>query len=148
MQETVHDQWHVLATSARSDDRSRVLKYGRTFAVLDRFGNSCADGGEHGVYHDGTRFLSGAELKINGHRPMLLNSTVKGDDSLLAIDLTTPDLYQADRLAIPKGTVNVFRGMLLWVGACYEHFRVANLGLDPVRLRLSYHAEADFAYIF
>src|SRR4051794_13662585 len=98
------NQWYVLATASRSDDRTRVLKHGETFAVFDRFGDvECGGTGEQGLYHQGTRFLSGSDLQINGHRPMLLNSSVKDDDSLLAVDLTTPDVYENGRLVVPKG---------------------------------------------
>ena len=35
----VEHRFYILATSARVDDRTRVLKDGDTFAVLDRYGN-------------------------------------------------------------------------------------------------------------
>ncbi len=35
----VKDQYYVKATSALADDRTRVLKYGDTFAVLNRYGD-------------------------------------------------------------------------------------------------------------
>ncbi|MGZ5227617.1 MAG: glycogen debranching N-terminal domain-containing protein, partial [Burkholderiales bacterium] len=116
------NEWYVLATASRTDDRTRVLKHGETFAVFDRFGDAESNGAdEQGIYHQGTRFLSHSDFEVNGHRPMMLNSSVKDDDSLLAVDLTTPDLYEGGRLAIPKGTVHVFRTKLLWESACHEH---------------------------
>ncbi|MGZ5090503.1 MAG: amylo-alpha-1,6-glucosidase [Burkholderiales bacterium] len=143
------NEWYVLATASRTDDRTRVLKHGETFAVFDRFGDAESNGAdEQGIYHQGTRFLSHSDFEVNGHRPMMLNSSVKDDDSLLAVDLTTPDLYEGGRLAIPKGTVHVFRTKLLWESACHEHIRVANYGIDSVRLRLTFRTEADFADIF
>jgi hypothetical protein len=35
----VADEYYVRATSALADDRTRVLKYGDTFAVFNRYGN-------------------------------------------------------------------------------------------------------------
>ena len=35
----LHEQFYILATSSRADDRTRVLKHGDTFAVFDRFGD-------------------------------------------------------------------------------------------------------------
>src|SRR2546426_7513848 len=35
----LQDQFYILATSSRIDDRTRVLKHGDTFAVFDRFGD-------------------------------------------------------------------------------------------------------------
>jgi hypothetical protein len=46
----VKDQFYVLATSPFADDRTRVLKYGDTFAVLNRFGDIRSAGpGEQGA---------------------------------------------------------------------------------------------------
>ena len=57
---SLHEQFYIQATSSRADDRTRVLKSGETFAVFDRFGDLQPVGlGEQGIYHDGTRFLSG-----------------------------------------------------------------------------------------
>lgn len=142
-------EWSVLATSSRVDDRTRVLKHAETFAVFDRYGDTQSDGaGEQGIYHQGTRFLSHSEFQINGMRPMMLNSSVREDDSLLAVDLTTPDLYEGGRLVVPKGTIHVFRTKLLWDGACHEHIRIANYSMEHVRSRLSFRNAADFADIF
>lgn len=143
------EQWYVAATSSRTDDRTRVLKHGETFAVVDRFGDIHRIGaGELGIYHDGTRFLSRMELRINGRRPMLLNSSIRLDNSLLTVDLTTPDLGPAEHLTVRKGTVHIFRAKLLWQHACAEHLRIAHYGEEPVSLKLHLEFGADFADIF
>lgn len=145
----IEDRWYVLATSSRADDRTRVLKHGDTFAVFDAYGNIHHMGiGEQGLYHDGTRFLSHYEFNINGRRPMLLNSTVKEDNSLLTVDLTTPDLYYGDQLAIPKGTLHIFRAILLWEGVHYEHLRFSNYGEDEMTVDAAFDFDADYADIF
>src|SRR6185436_3984014 len=109
---SLHEQFYIQATSSRADDRTRVLKHGETFAVLDRFGDVQPVGlGEQGVYHDGTRFLSRFELRIGGRRPLLLSSTVKDENDLLAVDLTNPDIADRDgALILPRGQVHLFRG--------------------------------------
>jgi glycogen debranching enzyme len=145
----IEDQWYVLATSSRADDRTRVLKHGDLFAVFDRYGDIQRIGsGEQGLYFEGTRFLSHQELRVNGLRPMLLNSTVKEDNSLLAADLTTPDLYDGPALVVPRGSVHIFRAKLLWRNALQEHVRLHNYGMSSVQLRLSYAVEADYVDIF
>ena len=50
------------------DDRTRVLKHGETFAVFDRFGDIQPLGVRRatGLYHDGTRYLSRCELRLDG----------------------------------------------------------------------------------
>ena len=145
----IEHRWYVLATSSRTDARTRVLKHGEMFAVFDRFGDIQPIGtGEHGLYHQGTRFLSHFELRVNGQRPMLLNSSIRADNSLLAIDLTTPDLYEAGTLIVLKGTVHIFRAVLLWQAACHQHFRIVNYSQEPIALAVSLEFGADYADIF
>ena len=65
----VHDQYYILASSSRLEDRTRVLKHGETFAVFDRFGDVRPIGfGEQGLFHEGTRFLSQLQLRVDGQR--------------------------------------------------------------------------------
>ena len=46
----ISDRFYILSTSARIDDRTRVLKHGDAFAVFDRFGDVQGAGtGELGV---------------------------------------------------------------------------------------------------
>jgi glycogen debranching enzyme len=145
----VKNRWYVLATAALAEDRPRVLKNGETFAIFDRLGNIKPYGlGEEGLYHEGCRFLSRWELTVNERQPMLLNCTVKEDNSLLAVDLTTPDLYEEGRLVIPRGTVYLSREQVLWSGVHYERLRLTNYGNGRVALSLEWHYEADFADIF
>jgi glycogen debranching enzyme len=145
----VRDRFYVLATSSRVDDRTRVLKHGDTFAVFDRHGDVHAMGqGEQGLYHAGTRFLSRLELRLGDARPLLLSSTVKSDNALLAVDLTNPDVHAGGRLVLPRGTLHLFRGKFLWRGCCYERLRVTNYGRAPVSVRLALRLEADFKDVF
>ena len=145
----IAERWYVLATSSRTDDRTRVLKHGDTFGVFDRFGDVHSIGtGEHGLYHEGTRFLSQLELFVNGQRPMLLNSSVRQDNSLLTVDLTTPDFYDAGKLTVLKGTVHIARTRLLWHSACHECVRVANYGEQAVSLKVALDFRADYSDIF
>lgn len=145
----VREHFYILATSARIDDRTRVLKHGDTFAVFDRFGDIERYGtGELGLYHRDTRFVSRLTLKLAGDRPLLLSSALKDDNALLAIDATNPDIRRDGELEIPHGTVHIFRSKLLWERTCYERIRICNYGLDAVRLSLSIEFGADFADIF
>jgi glycogen debranching enzyme len=145
----IEDRWYVLATHSRHGDPTRVLKHGETFGLFDGYGDiPRAGGGEHGIYHQGTRFLSHFELRINGHKPTLLNSSVKQDNSLLHCDLTTPDLHEEGRLTVLKGTIHVARSRLLWDAACHERLEIVNYGAHPVALDLTVELAADYADIF
>jgi glycogen debranching enzyme len=145
----VEDQYYILATSSLADDRTRVLKHGETFAVFDRYGDIQPLGlGEQGLYHEGTRFLSRQILRLGRDRPLLLSSTVKDDNALLAVDLTNPDLTMDGHVVVPLGTLHILRTKFLWQGTCYERLRIYNYGLVAVDVPLSLQLDADFADIF
>jgi len=145
----VGDRWYVLATSSREGDPIRVLKYGESFALFDRFGDMPRAGsGEHGLYHEGTRFLSRYELRLNGKRPILLHSSVRRDNSVLSVDGTNPDLHEDGRLATVKGTLHLARSWVLWKAGCHERLRIENFGQAPVRLALTLEFGADYVDIF
>jgi len=145
----VDDDWYVLASSSRTDDQTRVLKQGETFGLFDRYGDIQHIGaGEQGLYHEGTRFLSRYELTINNHRPLLLNSTVKQDNSAMTVDLTTPDIYSGNEITIRSGTLHIFRAKYLLGGAQYEHLRLVNFGQTSLSLSLEIKFAADYFDIF
>ncbi len=142
----------VATATTRADERTRVVKEGETFAVFDRFGDIRSTDSieqEQGLYHRDTRFLSRLELTFGkGSRPLLLNSTITKDNTLLVIDLTNPGFCHEGDIAVPQDSVHLFRSKLLWKGACYEHLRIVNYGETPMVLPLHYHFAADFADIF
>ncbi|ATB27331.1 amylo-alpha-1,6-glucosidase [Melittangium boletus] len=144
----VEDQYYILATAAH-DELSRVLKCDDTFALFDRSGNIRALGRqEQGVYHEGTRFLSRLELRVNGQRPLLLSSSVVQGNTLLAVDLTNPDIRVGGKVVIPHGSIHIFRARFLGSGTCHERLRVQNFGQEPASLELSLEFDADFRDIF
>jgi glycogen debranching enzyme len=141
--------YHILAASSPADERTRVLKHGDTFAVFDHYGDIKPGGlGEEGLYHEGTRFLSGLLLELEGRRPFFLNSTVRGENDQLAIALTNPDLLRNEQVWLPLGTLHLALKKFLWKGVCYQQLSVKNHALEQVETTLSLHFEADFADIF
>ncbi|HEC19024.1 MAG TPA: amylo-alpha-1,6-glucosidase [Gammaproteobacteria bacterium] len=151
-EEVIHigEHAYVPATSSRLDDRTLVLKHGNSFAVFDRFGDIHALGhGEQGIYHQDTRFLSRLDLRLaDGRRPVLLNSTLKQDNSLLTVDLTIPEIHEDGRCMVPIDTVHVFRAKLLYQDICYEHLRLCNYGEKAVSIPFTLSFDADYADIF
>ncbi len=112
------------------DELARVLMHQDTFAVFDRAGAiSSAARHEQGLYHRGTRHVSRLDLRIDGQRPMTLSSTVVRDNTLLAVDLTNPDLSRDGTVALPHGSVHLFRGCILDDGICHQRLRVHNFSV-------------------
>ena len=125
--------YHILATSSRTDDRTRVLKHADTFAVFDYHGDIEPGGlGEQGLYHEGTRFLSCLSLDLEGGRPFVLNSTVRHENDQLVVVLSNPDLLSDGRIVAPFGTLCLTVRKFLWRGVCYQQIHVRNHALEPV----------------
>lgn len=145
----VDDQWYVSSTSSHTDDRTLALKQGEAFALFNRHGDIQRLGiGEQGIYFDGTRYLSHFGLLINDRRPILLHSTIRKDNTILDVDLTNPDIYEAGKLIIPKDTVHLYRGKIFWHGCCYEHIRLVNFSSDSIDVSLTFEFDSDFYDIF
>ncbi len=146
----VKEQYYILATSTRTDDRTRVLKHGESFGVFDRGGAIRPVGlGEMGLFHEGTRFLSAFELFVENQRPLLLSSTVRRDNALI-VDLTNPDSAEVPGTlgALARDTVHIFSISFLWETAWYARLRLHNYGLNAQDLTLSLRFAADYADIF
>jgi glycogen debranching enzyme len=145
----VRDRYYILATSSLADTRTHVLKHDDTFAVFDRLGDIAPIGeGHHGVYQDGTRFLSKSMLTIEGQRPMLLSSMVEKNNLLLVVNLTNPDIYVNGRIIIPRGVLHIGRFKFLWNRVCYEQVQVTSYSPAPLKAVLSIEFDADFADVF
>jgi glycogen debranching enzyme len=145
----VADEYYVRASSALVDDRTRVLKCGDTFAVLNRYGDIEDLGfSQFGLFHAESRHLSRFSMRLNQQQPLLLGSTVREDNAFLSVDVTNVDTALNTEDSLPRGTVHIFRSQFLGAASHYEHLRILNYGLVPVRLSLLFQFDADFADIF
>jgi len=145
----IKEKYYVLASSALADDRTRVLKYGDTFGVFNRYGDIEAVGhGQLGLFHVEARHLDRMTVRLGGRTPLLLSSTVRSDNAFLSVDLTNVDIAVENRSVIPRGVLHVYRSKFLADGVCYEQLRLANYGLGGIELPLSIEFGADYADIF
>jgi len=140
--------FYIPATGPATRPR-RTLKYGDTFGVFDSHGDiGASSGGPDGIFHADTRFLSRLEMLINGMQPLLLGSNVRDDNSLLTVDLTNPDIFFDQHLALPKDTLHIVRTVFLWRGTAYQRFGIQNHGDRPVSVQFSFGFGNDFADVF
>jgi glycogen debranching enzyme len=149
----LHDQYYIQSTSARLDDRNRVLKHGDTFAVFDRYGNIEPFGrNEYGVFHQDTRFLSRLAVRLwwgeSSTRLRLLSSAVKDDNAILTVHLTNPDIEEGKPGGLVQGSLHLLRAQALWRSALFDRLRIHNYGDRAVRFSLEIACAADFADIF
>jgi glycogen debranching enzyme len=143
-------QHYYIATSqSPTDDRARVLKYGRTFLVFDRLGDVQTTGmGEQGLFFEDTRHLSELMVLLWGTRPLLLSSTVETTNFLFTGDLANLDVSRNNEVVVPRGTLHVLRSRFLWSNTCYEEIEFVNHGLSELIVPFRTTFDADFADIF
>jgi glycogen debranching enzyme len=142
-------QYYIATTTSRSDDRARVLKYGRMFLVFDHLGDVRTAGlGEEGLFYDGMRHVSEFCLFLWNARPLLLSSTVATNNSLFTADIANLDVFRDGSIAINRGVLHLVRSRFLYEASCFENLRLVNHGLDPLQIPLNLSFDADFADIF
>src|SRR5687768_1892069 len=101
------EQFAIVTETDRTTAALRVLKHGDTFAVFNPHGDLVPSGtSEHGLYHDGTRFLSRLELLLSGRQPLLLSSTISDDNTVFVADLTNPDVIVNGHVAVARGLLH------------------------------------------
>src|SRR6266436_1223723 len=129
----VKDRYYILAQSSLAENKTSVLKSGDMFAVF-RHNGDIGDYGldQHGIYFEGTRYLSKFMFTVEGRHPLLLSSVVKDDNEFLAIDLTNPDIPKSDGERINKGDLHFLRKIFLKKHVFYEELRITNYGLKPM----------------
>jgi glycogen debranching enzyme len=146
---SIGQEFYVRATSSLADDRTRVLKYGETFGVFNRYGDIESLGPKaFGLFHMETRHLSRLAFYLGGRKPLLLNSTIREDNSLLSIDATNLDTQSPDNDYVQQGTIHVFRSASLSKSSCHMQFRFLNYGAQAHEVSLAFLFDADFADIF
>jgi glycogen debranching enzyme len=127
----------------------RTLKQGDAFAVLDVNGDiQFKPEGPGGVFFRDTRYLSQAELRINGKHPLLLSSFCRDDNSGLMVDLTNPDIRMDTDTPLPRDLIAIQRTKFLLHGIGYDRVGLRNFDSRPHKVRLSFHFDADFRDLF
>src|SRR5512132_1472871 len=135
----------VLITDLAS--KTLAIKEGETFLYSDLEGN-LDHGGDYGLglYHKDTRFLSHFRMEVSGRNPVLLSSSSERG-YMSYVDLTNPDLYDGDVVAVDQQTLNVRRIRAI-NGKLFERVRIKNYNPHPIALELGFSLAADFADIF
>jgi glycogen debranching enzyme len=140
--------FHVPATGLTTRARC-TLKYGDTFAVVDGHGDiGASPGGPDGLFHNDTRFLSHLKFLLNGCEPLLLGFSLRDDNTMLAVDLTNPDIHAGGQITVQQHTLHMVRSIFLWRNMAYQRLAIRNHGDRTVALRLAINFDNDFADLF
>jgi glycogen debranching enzyme len=143
------DQFYILATTSAADASARILKRSNAFLITDRLGNIRPLGFEmHGLFDNGTRFLSNLSVKFENTTFLLLSSRITEKNNFLIVDLENPDCQDKHGNFIPKGLIHLYRSVFLWDGCYYERIRFTNYSLNTMQFLFSLEFDADFRDIF
>ena len=135
----------ILVTDLAS--KTLAVKEGDCFLYCDLEGNlDHEDDFGLGLYDRDTRFLSLFHMSMSGRDPVLLSSSSERG-YMSYVDLTNPDLYDGDEIAVRQQTLNIRRIRAI-NGRLFERVRVKNYNPHAVRLDLGFDFGADFADIF
>lgn len=149
MEQKLTEQFSVLATTSLQEEKTFKLKYGDSFAILNKYGDIVPFyKSVQGLFHQGTRFLSEFQLRIDGLKPLYLSSDTREGNELITVDLTNPDIIADNKLQLAKGLIHIIRKKILWEGVYYEQIRTYNYGMEKIDLTLSLIFDADFNDIF
>lgn len=124
-----------------------TIKDNDLFLVTDTLGNIASSfrsdvNASMGLFCSDTRFLSRLELQIDGHSPVLLNSTANKGFSL-AVLCTNPKIANH----LPPDTLGIRRELLL-NGALFSTIEICNYSTNEVNFQLSLSFDADFVDLF
>jgi glycogen debranching enzyme len=121
---------------------------GKTFLSTTVAGDITPPGApDVGFFHDDTRFLSTLELKIGGHRTVVLSSSTEKTFAS-KIELTTGSLAQINSFDLPENTIHVRRQQLLASDVLYDSITFFNFNQSEAELLVEIALEADFVDVF
>ncbi|MGH9264134.1 MAG: amylo-alpha-1,6-glucosidase [Acidimicrobiales bacterium] len=135
------DPWTVSGEEPMgAPDGVVTLVQGSAFCISGRDGD-VSPGTPQGLFFRDTRFLSGVDLHLNGHRPEVLAAERTGPFSATFVLRSQPHAGQADSSLMVLRYRYVGRGMR-------EDIVVRNHGEEPAYCSLQVRFSADFANLF
>jgi glycogen debranching enzyme len=121
---------------------------GKTFLATSVAGDITPPGApDVGFFHQDTRFLSELELRIDGHRSVVLSSNTEKTFAA-QIELTTGNITLRDSFDLPENTIHIRREQLLHGDVLFDRFTFENFNLKSVDFTVEVVFDADFVDVF
>src|SRR5215469_5119245 len=121
---------------------------GKTFSATNVGGDIYPPGSpDVGFFHDDTRFLSHLELRIGGHRTVVLSSRTEKTFSA-QIELTTGNITLRDSFDLPENTIHIRREQLLVNDVFFDRMSFENFNLQPIEFVVEINYGVDFVDVF
>ena len=125
-----------------------TLVDGKTFLSTTVAGDIVPPGApDVGLFHDDTRFLSHLELRVGGHRGVVLSSSTEKSFAS-QVELTTGNITLRNSFDLPENTVHIRREQLLNGQIFFDRFTFENFNLAPVDLVIELTFDVDFVDVF
>ena len=146
----LENNFYIAVESSNTEKEPEVLNQRDSFALFNQHGDMRQVGkNTQGLYHNGTRYLSNYQLKLNSATPILLSSRVKSENNMFSVDLTNPDMrIPGTEMGLHKCDIYIGRSIFIREGALYEEIIVRNHAHQHVNLEMSISFEADYKDIF
>lgn len=143
------DLFSTLATSSLTEEKTFILKHNNTFAIFNKYGDILQyKGSAQGIFHQGTRFLSDFQMRIEGTLPLFLSSNLRERNEMFLVDLTNPDIIVNQEVKLEKDIIHIMRQKVLWESVYYEQIFFHNFGQEDVDFDVEFTIDADFDDIF
>src|ERR671923_1895306 len=84
-----------------------------------------------GFFHDDTRFLSHLEMRVGGHRAVVLSSSTENTFAS-QIELTTGNITLRDSFDLPENTIHIRREQLLAAETFYDRLSFENFNFSAI----------------
>src|SRR5215813_3862351 len=121
---------------------------GKTFSSTTVSGDVTPPGApDVGFFHDDTRFLSHLELKLGGHRAVVLSSSTERTFAS-TIELTTGALAQINSFDMPENTLHIRRRQVLSSDVLFDTLVFSNFNQAEIELLVEITYDADFVDVF
>ena len=121
---------------------------GKTFLSTTVAGDITPAGSpDVGFFHDDTRFLSHLELRIGGHRTVVLSSSTEKTFAS-QIELTTGNITLRESFDLPENTIHIRREQLLVNDIFFDRMSLENFNLQPIEFVVEISYGVDFVDVF
>src|SRR5450631_1358384 len=133
----VGNQYYVRAQSSFADNQTKTLMVGDLFGVFDRRGDfrTMISSGQ-GLFYREMRHLSKLILGLGQGELLLLSSSVRLDNAILAVDLTNAEVPSSGSGNWAIRTLHFHRSSFLWANRFYQRIEVRNYATEPVAFDL------------
>src|SRR5437588_19637 len=125
-----------------------TLVDGKTFLSTTVSGDINPPGApDVGFFHDDTRFLSQLELRVGGHRAVVLSSSTEKTFAS-QIELTTGNITLRESFDLPENTIHIRREQLLVNDVFFDRMSFENFNQKPIEFVVEISYAADFVDVF